>query len=114
MDKQSESIIEKLPKKEGRKFIINEAKKLESSLNHLANAHFAASRLFRSLYLWLGIITIILSTIVGIAVSFKVDETQTISDYNPWLITIISGVIALFSGIMTFLSPNDRGTMNLN
>jgi len=96
-----------------KKFIVKEAKKLEATLDHVIHAHYAASRLFRSLYLWLGIITIVLSTIVGIAVSFKVDGVNTISDNNPWLITILSGIIALFSGIMTFMSPNDRAIMNL-
>src|SRR3989344_2521844 len=103
-----------LPKTASRKHIVIEAKRVEASLDHVANAHFAASRLFRSLYLSLGIITIILSTIVGIAVSFKVDDGKTISYNYPWLITVMSGIIALFSGIMTFLSPNDRGMMNLN
>jgi hypothetical protein len=30
------------------------------------------------------------------------------------MITIFSAIIALLSGIMTFLSPNDRAIMNLN
>lgn len=97
-----------------KSYIIKESKKLEGDLRHISHAHFAASRLFRSLYLWLGIITIVLSTIIGIAVSFKIDNGMTIADYSPWMITTLSGIVALLSGVMTFLSPNDRATMNLN
>jgi hypothetical protein len=56
---------------ESRKKIVKEAKQLEASANYVANAHFAATRIF-------------------------------------------SGIIALLSGILTFLSPKDRAIMNLH
>ncbi|MCR4263820.1 MAG: hypothetical protein NUV98_03845 [Candidatus Roizmanbacteria bacterium] len=83
MEKYPNNVVA-LPKTTSRKHIVIEAKRVEATLDHVANAHFAASRLFRSLYLSLGIITIILSTIVGIAVSFKVDDGKTISYNYPW------------------------------
>ena len=98
------------PVSRAREEIIRESKRLEERTSDSAKGHHCAAEGWTKRHLWLGIPTVVLSTVVG-ATTFSKYAT----DY-PWL-GVVSGilsiVIAVLSGVTTFLNPNERGNGHL-
>ena len=90
--------------------IIREAKRLEESSFVSFTAHHFAARRWRNLHLWLGIPTVVIATIVGFGAFL-----QYAKEYP--LVAILGGllslVVAVLSGITTFLNPKDLQAAHL-
>ncbi len=98
------------PVSQARDEIIREAKRLEERTRDSAKGHQCAAEGWTGRHLWLGIPTVILSTIVGAATFSKYA-----TDYP--FVSILSGVlsitVAVLSGVTTFLNPNERQNNHL-
>lgn len=98
------------PASKARLEIIREAKRLEESTLYSCKGHHYAARGWTNRHLWLGIPTVILSTIVGAAVFSEYAKTY------PWvgvLAGFMSISVAVLSGITTFLNPGGEKNAHL-
>src|SRR5215475_6229450 len=90
--------------------IIREAKRLEENSLYSCKGHHYAARGWRNRHLWLGIPTVVIAAIVG-AAAFS----QYAKEYP--LVAILGGflsiVVAVLSGITTFLNPNELQAAHL-
>jgi hypothetical protein len=93
------------PASKARDQIIREAKRLEESTLFSCKGHHYAASGWAKRHLWLGVPIVVISAIVG-AAAFS----QYTREY-PW-VAILAGfmsiVVAVLSGIATFLNPNDQ------
>lgn len=87
--------------------IMIEAQRIEESCLFSSKGHFAASGIWSNFHLIIGIPMIILSAIVGASVLSQFDSKKIIAG-------IISIVITVLSGLMTFLNPNQKATAHKN
>jgi hypothetical protein len=87
--------------------VIKEAQRLAESLLHSSKNHFEAARIFRGLHLWVGIPMVVLSATAGAAALSKFDPDRIIAG-------VLSIIVAVLSGVATFLNPNERVSAHLN
>jgi hypothetical protein len=99
-----------IPQSKARSQIIDEAKRLEETTLYSSKGHHCAASGWAKGHLWLGLPTATLSTLVG-AASFAQFAKQ-----NPEIALAagcISIIIAVLSGVTTFLNPNKREAAHL-
>lgn len=85
--------------------IIREAQRLEESTLYSFKGHHCATSGWAARHLWLGIPTIVISTVVGAAAFSKY------SNEYPWVAVVgsaLSVAVAVLSAISTFLNPNEK------
>ena len=87
--------------------IIREAQRIEESLLYSSKGHFAASHLWSTFHLWIGIPMVILSGVAGASALSKFDAGGTVAG-------ILSIVVVTLSAVMTFLNPNQKASAHLN
>lgn len=91
--------------------IVREAQRLEESTLYSFKGHHYAARGWANRHLWLGIPTVVLSTIVG-AAAFS----QYAKEYP--LVGVLAGcmsiAVAVLSGITTFLNPSSERSAHLS
>ena len=83
--------------------IMIEAQRIEESTLYSSKGHFVASSFWSKFHLFIGVPTVILSSIVGASVLSQFDPEKIIAG-------IISVVITVLSGLMTFLNPNQKSS----
>jgi hypothetical protein len=83
--------------------LVNEAKRIEEDANHSAKGHFAAARPWGACNLWIGIPTTVGAALAGVS---------AISSYNV-LAASLAILVAIGSGLATFLNPGQRATEHL-
>jgi hypothetical protein len=93
------------PPSHTRDQVIIEAKRLEESTLYSWKGHHQAAQGWKTWHLWLGIPTVIISALVGVAAFTKTAEQ------NPYVAAaavIFSIIVPVLSGITTFLNPNEK------
>ena len=98
------------PPSQTRDLVIIEAKRLEESTLYSCKGHHEAAQSWKAWHLRLGIPTVIISTLVGVAAFTKTAEQ------NPYVATFAvacSIIVPVLSGITTFLNPNERQSAHL-
>lgn len=102
MDKQLTTAEQSVSK--AKEEIINEAQRIEESALCSSKGHFAASSFWANFHLWLGIPMVVMAVIAG---------SSFIGDNNI-LGALLSLVIAILSGVITFLNPNQKSGAHLS
>ncbi len=87
--------------------IIKEAQRIEEATLYTSKGHFAAAHFWLRFHLWIGVPTVIMSSIVSAS-------SQTTSDNLKAVGGIFAIAIAAFTAVMTFLNPNERANAHLN
>ncbi len=87
--------------------VIKEAQRIGESLLHSSKNHFEAALIFRSLHLWVGIPMVVLAAVAGAAALSKFDPERLIAGS-------LSIVVAVLSGVATFLNPNERVSAHMD
>jgi hypothetical protein len=87
--------------------IIKEAKRIEEALKFSAKGHFSTADVWSHFHLIVGIPMVILSAVVGASALSRFDPDHVIAG-------ILSILVAVLSGVMTFLNPNEKKSSHLN
>lgn len=98
------------PPSKTRDQVIVEAKRLEEGTLYSCKGHHNAAQGWKSWHLWLGIPTVIISALVGVAAFTKAAEQ------NVWVAgaaVLCSIIVPVLSGITTFLNPNEKEAAHL-
>jgi len=93
------------PPSKTRDQVIIEAKRLEESTLYSCKGHHQAAAGWKTWHLWLGIPTVVISALVGVAAFTKTAEQ------NPYLAILavaFSIIVPVLSAITTFLNPNEK------
>lgn len=90
--------------------IIREAKRLEESTLYSMKGHHCAASGWSNRHLWLGLPVVIISALVGAATFSQYAETYPAIKVIAGLLSLL---VAVLSGITTFLNPNDRENAHL-
>ncbi|MFZ2654959.1 MAG: SLATT domain-containing protein [Victivallales bacterium] len=106
MDNQQPTTAEKVVSKT-KVEIINEAKRIEEALLYSSKGHFAASHFWGNFHLWVGVPTVLFSAVAGASALSKFDPNHVIAGS-------FSILVAVLSGVMTFLNPNEKVRAHLN
>ncbi|MES3005395.1 MAG: SLATT domain-containing protein [Patescibacteria group bacterium] len=84
--------------------VIAEAQRIEESSMYSSKGHFAAARIWTNFHMCIGLPMVILSVIAGASL---LKEHVLISG-------VLSIIVAVLSGIMTFLNPNERASKHFS
>ncbi len=84
--------------------IVAEAQRIEESAMYSSKGHFAASYLWSKFHLGIGLPMVIISVIAGASL---LEAHKTIAG-------ILSIIVAVLSGMMTFLNPNERSSKHFS
>ena len=87
--------------------IIKEAKRIEEALMFSAKGHFSASDSWSRFHLFIGIPLVIASAVAGAEALSQFDPKHLISG-------VLSIIVVMLSGIMTFLNPNEKKSSHLS
>jgi hypothetical protein len=87
--------------------IVKEAKRIEEALLFSAKGHFAAAGFWANFHLSFGIPIVVISAIAGGAALATFDVGHVIAGVLSLSVTVLSSVV-------TFLNPNERGSVHLN
>ena len=86
--------------------IVKEAKRVEQSALYTSKGHFAAAHFWSNFHLWLGIPMVLFASIAGAAALSQFDEKNVAAG-------VLALLVAAFSGVMTFLNPNEKASIHL-
>lgn len=106
MDKIQASTAEKSLSRT-KEEIIHEAKRIEEGLLFSSKGHFAVAHFWSNFHLWMGVPMVVLSSTAGAAALSKFDPQHVVAGG-------ISILVAVMSGVMTFLNPNEKASVHLN
>lgn len=98
------------PPSKTRDQVIAEAKRLEESTLYSCKGHHQAAQGWKSWHLWLGIPTVVISAMVGVAAFSQSAEQNA---YMAALAIALSIVVSILSAITTFLNPNEKESAHL-
>lgn len=88
--------------------IIKEAKRIEESALYSSKGHYAAAAFWNSMHFLFGVPTTILATVAAAASAFfQFDKDHIIAGW-------ISIMVAVLSGLTTFLNPNKRSMVHFD
>lgn len=104
MAKRPTTAEERAPEKQ-RDEIIREAARLEEDVLFSSKEHLITAAWWRTLHLWLGIPTVIMSAIVG---ATAISKYQTTHEWVAIVVGVMSITVAILSGLSTFFNPNER------
>ncbi|MCW0014934.1 SLATT domain-containing protein [Rhizobium sp. BT-226] len=93
------------PPSKTRDQVIAEAKRLEESTLYSCKGHHQAAQGWKTWHLWLGIPTVVISALVGVAAFTKTAEQNAALAAVAVLFSII---VPVLSAITTFLNPNEK------
>lgn len=77
-------------------------------LNRMQSAHYEVAMYYRKLHMYLGVPTIIVTTIVGSAIFLEYSETQTLSALMQAIVVFLSLSAPVLTSLQTFLNFNER------
>jgi hypothetical protein len=83
--------------------IIIEAQRMEESTLYSYKGHFVASHFWSKFHLFIGVPMVIMSAVVGASALSQFDTQKVIAG-------VLSIIITIFSGLMTFLNPNQKSS----
>jgi hypothetical protein len=81
--------------------VIREAKRIEEALLYSSKGHFAAAQFWRRLHLWTGIPVAVTSAVAGASALSDFDASGLVAG-------VLAIIVAVLTGVVTFLNPNDR------
>jgi hypothetical protein len=81
--------------------VIKEAKRIEESSLYSSKGHFAAAGFWRNLHFYLGLPATVLAAIAAASAFSQFDSGNVIGGW-------ISICVAAFSGLLTFLNPQEK------
>jgi len=87
--------------------IIDEAKRIEENCLFTAKGHFVVAQFWTNFHLWIGIPSVVLAGAAGTAAFAKFDSNNIVAG-----VTAI--IVAILTGLSTFLNPSDRSKIHLN
>src|SRR3990167_9078414 len=87
--------------------IIKEAKRIEEALLYSSKGHFSASHFWSNFHLWIGIPMVLFSAVAGASALSQFDPNHIIAG-------LFSIIVAVLSGVMTFLNPNEKVSAHVN
>ena len=93
------------PPSQTRDQVIIKAKRLEESTFYSCKGHHQAAQGWKTWHLWLGVPTVIISSLVGVAAFTKTAEQNS---YVAAAAVFFSIIVPVLSGITTFLNPNEK------
>lgn len=98
------------PPSKTRDQVITEAKRLEESTLYSCKGHHQAAQSWNKWHLSLGLPTVVISALVGVATFTKyADEYPLVGA----VAAIFAIVVPILSGITTFLNPNEKEAAHL-
>lgn len=86
--------------------VIKEAQRIEEALLCSSKGHFAAAHYWRCFNLWTGIPISIISAVAGAAALSELDASGLVAG-------ILAIIVAVLTGVGTFLNPNERAAGHL-
>ena len=87
--------------------IIKEAKRIEEACTYSAKGHFEAARFWSNFHLYLGIPIVVFSAVAGATALSQFVNSKIIAG-------LLSILVAVLSGLMIFLNPNEKSGTYLN
>lgn len=81
--------------------VIKEAQRIEEAALYSSKGHFAAAQFWRRLHFWTGVPISITSAIAGASALSDFDASGLVAG-------VLAIIVAVLTGIVTFLNPNDR------
>lgn len=98
------------PPSQTRDQVIIEAKRLEESTLFSCKGHHQAAQSWKNRHLWLGLPTVIISALVGVAAFTKYADEYP---YVGVVGVVFAFVVPVLSGITTFFNPNEKEAAHL-
>jgi hypothetical protein len=87
--------------------IIKEAKRIEEALLFSSKGHFAAADFWTNFHLYIGIPMVLISAFAGAAALAQFDPNHIYAG-------ISSIIVAVLSGLLTYLNPNEKAAKHLS
>lgn len=106
MDNQQSTTAEKVVSKTKGE-IIREAKRIEEALLYSSKGHFSASHFWENFHLRIGVPMILCSAVAGASALSKFDPDHIFAG-------LLSILVAVLSGVITFLNPNEKVRVHLS
>lgn len=88
--------------------LILEARRIEEDALYSSKGHYAAADRWRSLHLWIGVPTAVLTGLAGLVIVGAPSEVQGIPVDLVFGLVAIAGAVS--TAVMTFLGPEKRST----